>query len=111
PLAGFPVPLRALQELAVRCGYPPERVDARCSLGYRLDLPELVLCPPEFDFPHAAPAAREYAEPLIDVDRSEAACPLPAIDPNRPLVYCAPGSDSVRYRRGALLRFLRSAVR
>jgi UDP:flavonoid glycosyltransferase YjiC (YdhE family) len=56
---------------------------------------ELVLCPESFDFPRPPRADRIYVESL-DLARKEPEFPWDEIAPDKPLVYCALGSQ--RYR-------------
>jgi UDP:flavonoid glycosyltransferase YjiC (YdhE family) len=71
--------------------------DARKAADYRLllDVPELVLCPREFDFPRAVTRANcHYVEAAIDQQRSDGDFPWQRLDPDRPLIYCSLGSQS-----------------
>ena len=60
-----------------------------------IDLPELVLCPQEFDFP-GAQRKRDcyYVEASIDLDRNQVPFPWEQISKDRPLIYCSFGSQS-----------------
>lgn len=61
-------------------------------------LPELILCPEEFDFPPSArphaPGCRFYAEASIDLEREEPPFDWGQIDDSRKLLYCSFGSQS-----------------
>jgi zeaxanthin glucosyltransferase len=65
----------------------------RGEYGYRLQLPQILLSPPEFDFPSAVAARRGcYAGTCIEPDRIEPSFEWEGIDPEKPLVYCSTGS-------------------
>jgi UDP:flavonoid glycosyltransferase YjiC (YdhE family) len=58
-------------------------------------LPELILCPQEFDFPGTERrAACHYVEASIDLERRDASFPWDRVDGRKPLVYCSLGSQS-----------------
>ena len=59
------------------------------------DIPELILCPEEFDFPRPRKRARcHYVEASIDDERNETSFPWRELDPGRRLVYCSLGTQS-----------------
>ena len=62
-------------------------------------VPELVLCPQEFDLPQQAEPGnhRYYIEPSIDLDRSELPFPWERVSKDKPLIYCTLGSQSHVY--------------
>jgi uncharacterized protein (TIGR00661 family) len=65
--------------------------------GYEplVNLPELILCPREFDFPYAERKANShYVESSIDLQRSEVEFPWSKISDDKPLIYCSFGSQS-----------------
>lgn len=61
-------------------------------------VPELILCPEEFDFPPSArphpPGGRFYAEASIDLGREEPPFDLGRVDGRRKLLYCSLGSQN-----------------
>jgi UDP:flavonoid glycosyltransferase YjiC (YdhE family) len=63
-------------------------------------LPELILCPREFDLPSASRPRHErhFVEPSVFRDRPRIPFSWEKIDRNRPLVYCSFGSQSQAYR-------------
>jgi UDP:flavonoid glycosyltransferase YjiC (YdhE family) len=63
------------------------------------ELPVLVLCPREFDFPDAAKKKGRFSiEPSIDLARQEPGqLPWDAVDGARPLLYCTLGSHCEDY--------------
>lgn len=65
----------------------------------RAEMPLLILCPKELDFPHSEQRGeRYYIEPSIDLEREEAGSfPWGWLDQNRPLIYCSLGSVSHLY--------------
>jgi MGT family glycosyltransferase len=62
----------------------------------RLKVPEVVLCPREFDFPTVShPQLRTYAGTCVDASRKEEnTFYWGAIDKDRPIIYCSLGSYS-----------------
>lgn len=81
-----------IRAIATKCGYPWPLVDRNAIPPYILRLPEIVLCPKEFDFPYAAKPSRYYVEASIDVDRDEPPFPWKSLNGTSPLVYCALGT-------------------
>jgi len=60
-----------------------------------MNLPELILCPQEFDFPDAKRRSiTHYVEASIDLGRKSVAFPWHKVDPDKPLIYCSLGSQS-----------------
>ncbi len=60
-----------------------------------LDLPELVLCPSVFDFPHAVKSSRRYyLNPSIELERGEVEFQWDRINDNIPIIYVSLGSQS-----------------
>jgi UDP:flavonoid glycosyltransferase YjiC (YdhE family) len=62
-------------------------------------MPELLLCPEEFDFPPSArprthPGGRFYAEASVDLDREEAPIDWGKVGEGKKLLYCSLGSQS-----------------
>lgn len=58
-----------------------------------LELPMIVACPAEFDFPEARGRPHiHHADAVIDVDRNEPAFPWDKLDRAKQLVYCSLGS-------------------
>jgi zeaxanthin glucosyltransferase len=76
------------------------------------DIPEIVLCPEEFDFPR--PNKRGncfFVEPSIDQDRIEGGFPWNRLRSDRPLVYCSLGSQSHLLRQTkSILKIVTEAV-
>jgi UDP:flavonoid glycosyltransferase YjiC (YdhE family) len=68
----------------------------------RLKVPEIILCPKDLDFPHTIKefGRQYYAEPSVDLDRSEPPFDWSRIDPSSPLIYCSLGTQSYLYGRG-----------
>lgn len=66
-------------------------------------MPELILCPEEFDFPPSArprahPGGRYYAEASIDLDREETPFDWGKVGEDKKLLYCSLGSQSYHVR-------------
>lgn len=97
-LAGIPAPIASIRRLARATGYPRKQLNVRTLLFPLLELPTLMFCPREFDFPEAktGPLVR-YAEPLINLDRPEPDFPWERLEPSKKLIYCSLGS--VAYNR------------
>ena len=77
------------------------------------ELPVLVLCPDDFDFPVAIKDQNRICiEPSVDLQRKELhAFPWDALDNSKPLIYCSLGSQSYIYDRTAdLFRAVAAAM-
>jgi MGT family glycosyltransferase len=77
--------------------------DSRKAADYRalLDVPELVLCPQEFDFPRADKRSNcHYVESSIDQERKDVPFPWRKLNADKPLIYCSLGSQSHLIRGG-----------
>lgn len=71
----------------------------RTELHPKLDLPELVMCPREFDFPHALQSKKRcYAGACVDSSRKETPFNLNRINTGKPIVYCTLGSYSKEWK-------------
>jgi len=82
-----------VKEFARRNGYPLEAIDFRVETWPALLLPNLVFCPPDFDFPRQRhPAGTVFVEPSVDTERRDGELPWERLRDDRPLVYCALGS-------------------
>jgi MGT family glycosyltransferase len=82
-----------VKEFARRCGYPLEAIDFRVETWPALQLPSLVFCPPEFDFPRQRlPAGTVFVEPSVDTERRDGELPGERLHDDRPLVCCAFGT-------------------
>lgn len=87
---------RIYQEIADRYGFSLDLLDRRVVLVEAVPcIPELILCAPAFDFPHPAGQPCHYSESLT-LDRPSVDFPWHRLLPNRPLVFCALGSQSYR---------------
>jgi UDP:flavonoid glycosyltransferase YjiC (YdhE family) len=85
--------------------------DSRKAADYKalLDVPELVLCPQEFDFPRADKRGNcHYVESSIDQERRDIAFPWHKLSADKPLVYCSLGSQSHLIRGGQ--NFLQTVI-
>lgn len=71
----------------------------RCGeYGFRLDLPELVMAPREFDFARISrPTKRFYIGSCVEKDRLDGDFSWAAIKEDRPLIYCSLGTYSSQY--------------
>jgi UDP:flavonoid glycosyltransferase YjiC (YdhE family) len=67
-------------------------------------IPELFICPKEFDFPFVARENRHYIEPCVELERKEPyAFPSYELRDNRPLIYCSLGSQPYQYPKSEAL--------
>jgi len=92
--------VRLTRELAAIAGFPAGRLDARATFRPALDLPELILSTPEFDFPRPPRPQRHYLGPCLSRRPAGGDFPWHRVLDDRPLVYCALGSQVSRYRLG-----------
>lgn len=96
---------KELSRVAAACGFPPGDVlDVALmpKLRASADLPELVLCPQEFDFPRAGGPGTgvHYIEPSVDLDRKTGTFPWEKLAADKKLVFCTLGSQSHLYSKG-----------
>lgn len=89
---------REVKKFAIECHYPLRDIDTRTFFIPALNLPELIVCPKEFDFPRKERENRYYVEAGIDPHRTEDPLPKERIEDHRPLVFCTLGSQSHQYR-------------
>ncbi|HEY2362869.1 MAG TPA: glycosyltransferase [Candidatus Angelobacter sp.] len=83
-----------LKQLARDCGFPVNKIDFLVETWPRPLLPELVFCPPEFDFPRRKmPACAFFVEASIDLERKEETTfPWSRLQQGKPIILCALGS-------------------
>jgi zeaxanthin glucosyltransferase len=107
-LAQMCPPYELARRVAPRFGVAESELDAETVYMPQLrNVPELVFCPREFDFPRPALPTRHYVESL-DLQRKEPDFPWQALSPERPLVYCALGGQL--YRGAETPRFLKRVL-
>ncbi|MDF3035189.1 MAG: hypothetical protein K0S28_463 [Paucimonas sp.] len=83
----------ALMREARRRKFERKRIQRASFFASQLDLPELILCPPDLEFPITEPNAMCcYVGPVIDQERHEPEFPWHRLSSDRPLVYCSLGS-------------------
>lgn len=77
----------------------PEIYGDHCGPKYTWKLPELVLCPREFDLPDSPlpPPYRNYAEPSLFRDRGEIPFEWDWLDSTKHLAYCSLGTQRSAY--------------
>ena len=78
------------------------------EIGPRLVVPEIVLPPQSFDFPHPPVIERRHLGDFVDLTRKEDAILLQALDQKKPLVYCTLGSASRFYPHAS--HFFRTVI-
>ena len=101
-------PYELARRLAPRFGVVESELDTQTVYMPQLkNVPELVFCPQDFDFPRPALATRHYVESL-DLARKETVFPWALLSADKPLVYCALGGQL--YRAGETPRFLKRVV-
>jgi len=82
-----------VKEFARRCGYPLAAIDFRVETWPVLRLPNLIFCPPGFDFSRQRPPAGTlFVEPSVDLERRDGELPREQLRDDRPLAYCALGT-------------------
>ncbi|MET0286144.1 MAG: glycosyltransferase [Polyangiales bacterium] len=95
-LGGMRPPYELARSEAGRFGVRPEELETHVMYMPQLrGVHELVLCPEPFDFPRPHSSERHYVE-SIDLTRPEAEFAWAGLTRDKPLVYCALGSQ--RYR-------------
>ncbi|MCP4404991.1 MAG: glycosyltransferase family 1 protein [bacterium] len=99
---------RQYKQLARQCGYPTGLVDTQAEFIPHVNMPELILCPQEFDFPRKSAHNIHYVEASIDTERKEIPFPWEDIDKNKPLIYCSLGTESYIARQ--CQEFLQSVI-
>ncbi|ARN83977.1 glycosyltransferase [Methylocystis bryophila] len=107
-LAYLPALREASRRIAERCRYPCEFVDSTDLAPLKAHLPEIVLCPPELEFPHHGRPGRYYFGCNIDLHRNEGDFPWSSLD-TRPLVYCSLGTMSW-FNKDVYQRFFRIII-
>jgi MGT family glycosyltransferase len=75
----------------------------------RLELPELVLCSEEFDFPRPPRKGRHYVGPSVELERPRQEFPWHALKDKGSLIYCSFGTQAHRYSR--VMELIASLVR
>lgn len=94
-----------LRKTAAACGYPVTNIHP-AALMPRVrpsrTMPELILCPQAFDFPHPTDDLEGcfFVEPSLDDAPTATDFPWDAIDPQKPLIFCSLGSQSHIFRHG-----------
>ncbi|WP_445369106.1 nucleotide disphospho-sugar-binding domain-containing protein [Methylomonas sp. BW4-1] len=82
-----------LAKLCKHYKYPIKLIDISTDmLAPKLKLPEIVLCPKEFDFYDIERVGRYYAGASIDLHRKQPSFSWERVDTGKPLIYCALGS-------------------
>jgi zeaxanthin glucosyltransferase len=108
-LAQMCPPYELARRLAPRFGVAASELDAETVYMPQLrDVPELVFCPREFDFPRPTLSTRHYVESLDSARQEQPDFPWQALHPERPLVYCALGGQLYRARETP--KFLKRVV-
>ena len=102
-VVGLCPPYELARRAAARFGVANSELDLDTVYMPRLRRThELVLCPQDFDFPRPPDPERHYVE-SIDLDRKEPAFPFERLAADKPLIYCAMGSQRYRPRQVAQL--------
>ncbi|MEA3438724.1 MAG: glycosyltransferase [Chloroflexota bacterium] len=89
--------VRLLKKLAQTADYPTEKINSITTLMPSTGLPEMILCPQNFDYPRENTGCLKYIEPSITIEESEIPFPWRRIDQNKSLIFCAFGSQSDLY--------------
>lgn len=90
------------RNFAVKAGYPLTRVDLDTMLPTPMlsNIPMLVMCPEEFDFPRIPKAMIHYIEPANDFERNfpkDVKIDWNQFDPHKPLLFVSFGNHSHLY--------------
>lgn len=101
---------RALEQIAISAMYPLAQIDYRGLSPVLKNIPELILCPEEFDLPRSKMVKHlHYIGTYIDLQRNEYPSALwNKIKQGKPLIYCSLGTLSHRFKDAA--RFLRVII-
>jgi MGT family glycosyltransferase len=92
-LVGIADPIAHIARLVRALGIPKEMLVTRTLLMPQLDLPTLIMCPRELEFPERRNEPHvHYAEAGIDLDRAEPPFPWERLDEGKKLIYCSLGS-------------------
>lgn len=89
-------PWKELRALARAFKFPQEKIDFRGEFWPRLELPEIVFCPKEFEFPEVPDRPDlHYLEPSVDFERQDPPFPWERLDPDKPLIFLSLGTLGV----------------
>lgn len=102
-----------LCRIAVSANYPLKQIDTRGFFPVLKLIPELILCPEVFDLPRSRiQNFLHYVGAYTDLRKNESAdFPWDKVSPDKPLVYCALGTLSHRFREArSFLQTVISAV-
>ncbi len=92
-MIGLPYPPGWVKQLAARCGFPLDRIQRKTGRLPRLDLPEIVLAPPSFDFPRAnGSPLTKYVGASLDLVRKQPDFPWDQLAEGKPIILCTLGS-------------------
>jgi UDP:flavonoid glycosyltransferase YjiC (YdhE family) len=97
--------VRRVLDLAVLSGYPLDGIRTDRPRNQMLTaLPEIILCPPELEFPQADMTHRHYLGPF-ETPGTEVNFPWARLNARKRLVYCALGSYAKLYGEEAMALF------
>lgn len=99
---------RLMHRLAKFGGYPEKEIYAYNAFIPGLNLPELILCPRELDFPRKENPHSLYIESSLPAPKPDTSFPWDKITANRPLIFCTLGSQSHQWRGSS--RFFQTMI-
>jgi zeaxanthin glucosyltransferase len=102
-----------LHQIAISANYPVDQIDTRGFFPVLKLIPELILCPEAFDLPRSrVENFMHYVGAYTDLQRKDGLeFPWEKINPDKPLIYCALGNLSHRFKEAqSLLQMIIDAV-
>ena len=98
------------KKLARKHGFRSDDINFDRTFHFGLkSIPELVLCPREFDYPRQPRENEYYLGPLVDLDRKEPPFDWGEIANSRRIVYCSLGTLS-KFHYGGCEKFFRKVI-
>jgi MGT family glycosyltransferase len=89
---------QVMKDLAKLANYPLEDIDTHTVFMPSLKMPELILCPREFDFPREDRKERYYVEACMGSETGGDPFPWDRLVDDKPLLFCTLGSQSHQSR-------------
>jgi len=98
-----------IHEMAIKANFPLTELPQEYSFTPSVNLPELVLCPRDFDYKGPDRPDTYYIEPCILPEQSKESFPWEKLSPNKKLVFCSFGSQSNTIR--GVYKIFRSIIK
>jgi MGT family glycosyltransferase len=101
------------RQIAKRVNYDGTCIRYDTVFSPELGLPELIVCAPDFDFPHrATPSHYHYIGSSVELARDrqspDTSFPWEQIAADKPLIFCTLGSESSNFKHGQ--RFFQTVI-